>query len=602
MADQDAQAFLDQFGASVDPKALAQAYFAPKPMGPGIPIVPPQPPPQQAAPQLPIGLPPGMTLGLPPGSPPMAHGAPPAIPGMGPDPTRAATADLGPAGPATPRHEFLDYLAARLQGSTLPSDNLPYAQGGALQVPDVTIHGGRTVPMTPQDYARAATSPGGGGGGGAGPGPSGWVGKERMVEQGPDLTPELADVAKAQETVGKGIEEQREAIEKGTEERKRFELSEIGREADEAKRKVTEAQRMSAAGELDLPHQIRAKSAEIDKAIDDVRTGKVDPGRYVKNQNFFAKIASIAGLAVGGIFQGISAYRGVKVENPAMKMLDDAIDRDIEAQKADLASKREVAGAKQTERDRLMAQFKDANEREVAARLMAREAAQDHLKTIAQTQQDAQSRGALTALMGENQLKLAQERAKLSSMMQGSTREEQINADLLPRGGGGGGRYDEKWVEHAADELSKDSAAEEAYGHAISALSSPLARHALGPVADKMYNESPYLYAEVYGEDAAQVQQASRLAMHQYTHELGGARGFSPTEIAQFQATIDAQHTPEGKIAALKMVRQQLGSRRKQIESGGTDAARRELERREQREGVGQPTPPAGATTPGSFR
>lgn len=73
-------------------------------------------------------------------------------------------------------------------------------------------------------------------------------------------------------------------------------------------------------------------SAETDQLSKDVAASKVDPSNYWKNHS---KLGAVIGLILGGFSQGLTGSK----ENPAMMILNQQINRDIEAQKMDLGKK-----------------------------------------------------------------------------------------------------------------------------------------------------------------------------------------------------------------------------------------------------------------------
>lgn len=72
-------------------------------------------------------------------------------------------------------------------------------------------------------------------------------------------------------------------------------------------------------------------NGEISNIIQDVKAGHIDPNRYLNSRSTGDKIASAIGLILGGIGSGVT-----HTENPAMKFINDQIDRDVNAQKANM--------------------------------------------------------------------------------------------------------------------------------------------------------------------------------------------------------------------------------------------------------------------------
>ena len=72
-------------------------------------------------------------------------------------------------------------------------------------------------------------------------------------------------------------------------------------------------------------------SKERDELIKRYEEGKIKPGRYLESKGTMSRIATAIGMLAGGLGGGL-----LGTENPAMKMLNDDINRDIESQKMDL--------------------------------------------------------------------------------------------------------------------------------------------------------------------------------------------------------------------------------------------------------------------------
>lgn len=71
--------------------------------------------------------------------------------------------------------------------------------------------------------------------------------------------------------------------------------------------------------------------AEYKNAVSDVEKQHINPNRYQESQTSGQKVMTAIGIFLGGLGAGMT-----KGENPAMKWLNDQINRDIEAQKAQL--------------------------------------------------------------------------------------------------------------------------------------------------------------------------------------------------------------------------------------------------------------------------
>lgn len=107
-----------------------------------------------------------------------------------------------------------------------------------------------------------------------------------------------------------------------------------GKAQAEAKNQQEYAQQLK-----DIHNEQFMKSAEtkdrLETLFNEANSGAIDPDRYWNNKSTGAKIGSILGIILGGLGQGLT---GSNV-NVAMKVINDGIDRDIDAQKANKSQK-----------------------------------------------------------------------------------------------------------------------------------------------------------------------------------------------------------------------------------------------------------------------
>lgn len=85
----------------------------------------------------------------------------------------------------------------------------------------------------------------------------------------------------------------------------------------------------------------QSKMGEIQNAINDVADGHINPNHYLENMGTGQKISTAIGMILGGAAGGANGH------NPAMEILQTQINRDIDAQKANLNNKSTVLGAYQ---------------------------------------------------------------------------------------------------------------------------------------------------------------------------------------------------------------------------------------------------------------
>lgn len=71
----------------------------------------------------------------------------------------------------------------------------------------------------------------------------------------------------------------------------------------------------------------------------DAEDSKIDPGKYFADRGTAGRIMANIAIALGSFGQALSAKGGMNVQNSVLAQIDKAIDRDIDAQKANMAQK-----------------------------------------------------------------------------------------------------------------------------------------------------------------------------------------------------------------------------------------------------------------------
>jgi hypothetical protein len=170
------------------------------------------------------------------------------------------------------------------------------------------------------------------------------------------ITPGQADAARAQRqqmlmTTPEGLQERR-LLQDIAYEGQKLGLSQQQIQSDlSLANKTIELQRQAEADDAAQWQKFDAIRQDLAKEQTDVQqrmadataqaAAEIDPNRYFSSQPAWAKVLSLLSLAVGGFAHGYSQGR---VPNTALQMLDDAIARDIDAQKANIAEKRAKIG------------------------------------------------------------------------------------------------------------------------------------------------------------------------------------------------------------------------------------------------------------------
>lgn len=85
--------------------------------------------------------------------------------------------------------------------------------------------------------------------------------------------------------------------------------------------------------------------ADMDELRADIAKTKIDPSQYWSKGSGFGQALSLLSVAIGGFAKG---WSGGRLENTGLKMLDQAIDRDIAAQRDNLSTKRGLLAESQS--------------------------------------------------------------------------------------------------------------------------------------------------------------------------------------------------------------------------------------------------------------
>lgn len=128
--------------------------------------------------------------------------------------------------------------------------------------------------------------------------------------------------------------------------------------------------------EAERTSELAARQKDFDSTVSQLSQMRMDPDRFWASRSTAQKVSGLIGIALGGFLQGA---RGGS--NPGLDIINQAIDRDIDAQKFAYAATHDTASAKQTAFAIAMQKYQN----EDAARAMARAAALDAV--IAETAQ-----------------------------------------------------------------------------------------------------------------------------------------------------------------------------------------------------------------------
>lgn len=84
--------------------------------------------------------------------------------------------------------------------------------------------------------------------------------------------------------------------------------------------------------------KVRALDQKKEAIVKDIQNGKIDPSRIYNSMGTGNRVMAGISLLLGGISQGLTGAKS----NPAMDVINNAVDRDIDAQKAELGKKQNL--------------------------------------------------------------------------------------------------------------------------------------------------------------------------------------------------------------------------------------------------------------------
>jgi hypothetical protein len=180
-----------------------------------------------------------------------------------------------------------------------------------------------------------------------------------------------------------------------------------------------EAIEKSQAQQQELSNEFQKKHAELSNemqsAYEDLKAGHIDPQAYWHDMSTPGKISTIIGLIAGGMAGGV-----MHQENPAMKVMNEQIDRNIMGQKLNMENKHNVFNA-------MKAKFGNEMDATNAMRLMYATNVDNELKLAAAKTADPAAKARLLQASGNLALQYAplqQQLAMKQTMLSGNVSPE----------------------------------------------------------------------------------------------------------------------------------------------------------------------------------
>lgn len=106
---------------------------------------------------------------------------------------------------------------------------------------------------------------------------------------------------------------------------------------EEAAARIEQDEAIFQQQKQEMEAELVSRRKEMDGLRTEIAATKIDPQNYFASQPTWSKVLSLISVGIGGFASG---WSGGRLQNTALQQLNEAIDRDIEAQKANLATKR----------------------------------------------------------------------------------------------------------------------------------------------------------------------------------------------------------------------------------------------------------------------
>ncbi len=162
--------------------------------------------------------------------------------------------------------------------------------------------------------------------------------------------------------------------------------------------------------------------------IQDLQEQKVDPQRFFKDRGNWDTLAAGLAIAAGAYASALTGG-----ENAALRIVNSAIDRDIDAQKSELAKKKDLVNLEDNLYAKEMAFYNDAQQAEASVRLTQLSAFENRLQNaVAKSQNPIIAANAKRTLAGLQQ-QAAEWKAKLAPKAQQVTTREAATSKLDPK-------------------------------------------------------------------------------------------------------------------------------------------------------------------------
>jgi len=212
-------------------------------------------------------------------------------------------------------------------------------------------------------------------------------------------------------------------------------LDETARAMQSAQSQADALERRRQQAEQARQAELMRRQRELDAAASQVASRQLDPGRLFAKGETRNRVAAAVGIVLGGLADAIRG--GDAGLGSAMALVNSAIDRDIEAQRGNVAIAQQGVAAQQSLLQDMRRTFGDQQAAEEATRATMLEGVERQIQALAlQATSDAQ-RAQLAQMLAEIQ---AQKAAARQAAIMGGIPMTEVVIEQRQRAGGGGGR------------------------------------------------------------------------------------------------------------------------------------------------------------------
>lgn len=344
-----------------------------------------------------------------------------------------------------------------------------------------------------------------------------------------DIAPEMAAIKEAGASRLKALEGaakfEQEAADR--EAATRNKLVEDAQEA-EIKRVEAEAKRGMA---------LRASEDDIKAAMEESKAMRVDPNKFYADRGTLGTI--VAALAMGAGAYG-AAMTGTK--NFAAEIIENAIDRDIQAQKENIANKKSDIGHKVNLYNLMQARFNDDRQSEAATRIAMR---QNVLDTIEAARADALAKGKPFAQEGLRAEIIAKNAAESANLKLSTAEKYTSETVTAPVAGGKERLAPAKWFDVAKD-LQKSRRQVEGYDKILEWAGKDAKN--VGRI-ESAYNETLKRLVNKSDPNYEKLKMQRNIALFEMASGISGA-AYSEKELQRFEEIIPNLWSDPAKFKA----------------------------------------------------